>query len=82
MPHGRQLLLLVLSDEQYSQVAVMANSSTIPHVLVQRARIIVACAKSPGGSIVVGGRQVAPPLPQTRHWACTTSCGTGGPGLR
>ena len=45
MPRGRQLPPLVLSDEQRGQVTALANSSSMPHALVQRARIIVACAE-------------------------------------
>ena len=45
MPRGRQLPPLVLSDEQRAQVTALANSSSMPHALVQRARIIVACAE-------------------------------------
>ena len=45
MPPGRQLPPLVLSDEQCLQVTALANSSSMPHSLVQRARIIVACAE-------------------------------------
>ena len=45
MPRGRPLPPLVLSDEQRGQVTALANSSSMPHALVQRARIIVACAE-------------------------------------
>ena len=44
MPRGRQLPL-VLSDEQRAQVRALANSSSMPHALVQHARIIVAGAE-------------------------------------
>ncbi len=44
MSRDRQLPL-VLSDEQRAQVTASANSSSMPHALVQRARIIVTCAE-------------------------------------
>lgn len=44
MLRGRQLPL-VQSDEQRAQVTALANSSSMPHALVQRARTIVACAE-------------------------------------
>ncbi len=44
MPRGRQLPP-VLSDEQSAQVTASANSSSMPHALVQRTRIVVACAE-------------------------------------
>lgn len=45
MPRGRQLPPVVLTDEQRKQLTALAHSTSVPHALVQRARIIVACAR-------------------------------------
>ncbi len=45
MPRGRQLPPLHLTDEQREQLTSVANATSMPHALVQRARIIMACAQ-------------------------------------
>ena len=45
MPRGRQLPPLVLTDDQREQLVALSQSTSMPYGLVQRARIILACAQ-------------------------------------
>ena len=45
MPRGPKLALLTLTDEQRDQLNGIAHSTTMPHALVQRARMILASAE-------------------------------------
>ena len=45
MPRGPKLALLTLTDEQRDQLNGIARSTTMPHALVQRARMILASAE-------------------------------------
>ena len=45
MPRGRKLLPCILTDEQRDQFKGVAHSTTMPHTLVLRARMILACAE-------------------------------------
>ena len=45
MPRGRPMEPLVLTDDEESQLLSVANSRSLPHGLVQRARIVLACAQ-------------------------------------
>ena len=45
MPRGRKLPPLVLSDEQRHQLQRVAGSTSLPHDLVLRARMILASAE-------------------------------------
>lgn len=52
MPLGRPLPPLQPSAEELSQLQRMASSRTMPHSLVQRAQIILACASGESNSHV------------------------------
>ena len=73
MPPGRPLPPLVLDDDQREQLQAVARSTSLPHGLVLRARIILASAEGLTNLTVaerVGAdhrRQVAPTLPGIRH---------------
>ena len=45
MPRGRKLAALELTDEQRAQLESVAQSTSMPHGLVQRAKIVLACAE-------------------------------------
>ncbi len=45
MPRGRPLPPLVLTDDQRDQLVAVSRSTSMPHGLVQRARMILACAE-------------------------------------
>ncbi|MCX5951975.1 MAG: helix-turn-helix domain-containing protein, partial [Cyanobacteria bacterium] len=44
MAVGRPMQPLVLSDDQVQQLQSIANSRSLPHAIVQRAQIVLACA--------------------------------------
>ena len=44
MARGRPLAPLVLTDNQLGQLTSHSQSTSMPHGLVQRARIVLACA--------------------------------------
>ncbi len=75
MPRGPKLAPLTLTDEQRDQLNGIARSTTMPHALVQRARMILASAEGLTNAAVARrvGRhpahrqQVAPTLPRGRH---------------
>ncbi|MFN9623837.1 MAG: helix-turn-helix domain-containing protein, partial [Cyanobacteriota bacterium] len=43
MVAGRPMLPLVLSDDDVQQLQSIANSRSLPHSIVQRAQIVLAC---------------------------------------
>ena len=45
MPRGRPMEPVVLTDDEESQLFSLANSRSLPHGLVQRAQIVLACAR-------------------------------------
>ena len=45
MPRGRPMEPVVLTDDEESQFLSLANSRSLPHGLVQRAQIVLACAR-------------------------------------
>ena len=45
MPRGRKLAALELTGEQRAQLESVAQSTSMSHGLVQRARIVLACAE-------------------------------------
>ena len=44
MPRGRQLKPLVLSDDARLELQAIASSRSMPHSIVMRAKIVLACA--------------------------------------
>jgi len=54
MPRGRQLQPLVLSEEQEGRLRSISRSTSMPHGLVQRARIVLTCAKGLSNAAVAG----------------------------
>ena len=46
MPPGRELTPLVLTDEQREQLEAWSRSTSMPHGLVLRARIILGAPKA------------------------------------
>ena len=71
MPRGRQLPPLVLTSEQHEQLKALSQSTSMPYGLVQRARIVLACAQGltnsavagAPGRLALGGGQMAAPVP-------------------
>ena len=52
MPRGRPMEPVVLTDDEESQLLGLTNSRSLPHGLVRRARIVLACADGePNASI-------------------------------
>ena len=45
MPRGRKLMPLILDPQQQDQLEGVARSTTMPHGVVLRARMILACAE-------------------------------------
>lgn len=45
MPRGRPLAPILLTEDDKSQLLSLANSRSLPHGLVQRAQIVLACAE-------------------------------------
>ena len=45
MPRGRQLPPVVLTDDQRQQMTALSQSTSMAYALVQRARIVLACAQ-------------------------------------
>ena len=45
MPRGRPIAPIVLSDDDKSQLMSIAHSRTLPHGVVRRAQIVLACAE-------------------------------------
>ena len=75
MPHGPKLPPLTLSDEQRDQLRGVARSTSLPHGLVLRARMILASAEGLTNRAVAervgasppSGGQVASTLPRARR---------------
>ena len=44
MPRGRPVQPVVLTGEEKAQLVSLANSRSLPHGLVRRAQIVLACA--------------------------------------
>ena len=60
MPRGRQLPPVVLTDEQREQMTALSESTSMPYGLVQRARIVLACALGLTNSAVAKRLAVSP----------------------
>ena len=45
MPRGRPMEPVVLTDGEESRLLSLASSRSLPHGLVQRAQIVLACAR-------------------------------------
>jgi len=52
MPRGRPIAPLVLSDDEKSHLLSLAKSRSLPHGLVQRARIVLACAEGEANAAI------------------------------
>ena len=52
MPRGRPVAPMVLNDDEKLQLLSLANSRALPHGLVQRAQIILACAEGEANSAI------------------------------
>ena len=52
MPRGRPVAPIVLTETEESELERVARSRTLPHSLVQRAQIVLACAEGIPGSTV------------------------------
>ena len=71
MPRGRQLAPLILDEETREQLLGLAKSTTLPHSVVLRAKMILASAEGrtnteAGRRLATSGGQVAPALPRER----------------
>ena len=60
MPRGRQLPPLVLTSEQHEQLTALSQSTSMPYGLVQRARIVLACAQGLTNSAVAERLHASP----------------------
>ena len=67
MPRGRPLPPLVLDDDQREQLQAVARSTSLPHGLVLRARMILASAEGLTNRAVAERVGAAPTLPGTRR---------------
>jgi len=52
MPRGRPVEPIILNEGEQSQLLSLANSRSLPHGLVQRAQIVLACAKGEANSSI------------------------------
>ncbi|CAM3628312.1 IS630 family transposase [Halomonas lysinitropha] len=52
MPRGRPPLPVVLSHDEHAHLLSLANSRALPHSLVQRAQIVLACADGEANSAI------------------------------
>jgi putative transposase len=52
MPRGRPVAPIVLNDEEKSQLLSLAQSRALPHGLVRRAQIVLACADGEANSSI------------------------------
>ena len=66
MPRGRKLAPLVLSDEQREQLLSWTRSTSMPHGLVLRARIVLASAEGLTNTAVA--KRLAISLPTVGKW--------------
>ena len=60
MARGRPLPPLVLTDEQREQLTAVSQSTSMPYGLVQRARIVLACAQGLTNSAVAERLEASP----------------------
>ena len=60
MPRGRQLPPVVLTDDEREQLNAVSQSTAMPHGLVQRARMILACAEGLNNATVATRLGVSP----------------------
>ena len=66
MPRGRKLAPFVLSDEQHEQLLSWTRSTSIPHGLVLRARIVPASAEGVTNTAVA--KRLVISLPTVGKW--------------
>ena len=52
MPRGRPVVPVVLSDEENHQLRRVAGSRSLPHGVVQRAQIVLACAEGEANAAI------------------------------
>jgi putative transposase len=52
MPRGRPVAPIVLNDDEKSQLLSLAHSRALPHGLVRRAQIVLACAEGEANSAI------------------------------
>ena len=52
MPRGRPVVPVVLSDEESHQLRRVAGSRSLPHGVVQRAQIVLACAQGESNAAI------------------------------
>ena len=52
MPRGRPVAPIVLTDDEKLQLLSLANSRSLPHGLVRRAQIVLACAEGEANSSI------------------------------
>lgn len=52
MPRGRPVAPIVLNDDERSQLLSVANSRALPHGLVRRAQIVLACSDGEANSSI------------------------------
>ncbi len=58
MPRGRPVKPVVLAEEEKAQLVSLANSRSLPHGLVRRAQIVLACAEGESNSSIAGRMRV------------------------
>ena len=58
MPRGRPVKAVVLTEEERAQLVSLANSRSLPHGLVRRAQIVLACAEGESNSSIAGRMRV------------------------
>ena len=74
MALGRPMPPLVLSDDEVQQLQALASSRSLPHSIVQRAQIVLACSAGEtntaiaktDGAVGDDRRQVAQAIPGAR----------------
>jgi len=52
MPRGRPVAPIVLNEDERVQLLSLANSRALPHGLVRRAQIVLACADGEANSSI------------------------------
>ena len=52
MPRGRPAVPITLGEAEKTQLLSLANSRALPHGLVQRAQIVLACAEGETSSAI------------------------------
>ena len=58
MPRGRPVKPVVLTGEERAQLVSLANSRSVPHGLVRRAQIVLACAEGESNISIAGRMRV------------------------